>query len=166
MALSHEEAQLGDASSHQRGVRLSRSAEAAVDAESTVKFGKKLTVGDIERYAALLRANPLFRPGFSEIVDLSEVEEFDPEADEFLKLADKIDPFSIDAKRAFVARNSDPEEHQDLRFRRRGRAVDQGVGSGAVPAAVVGVSPPACQLPSRCCAVLGQSSHCFSFGRS
>jgi hypothetical protein len=31
-------------------------------------------------------------------VDLTEVEELDLQADEFLKLADEIDPFSPDAK--------------------------------------------------------------------
>jgi hypothetical protein len=71
-----------------------------------VTFGKKLTVKDIERYAAILRANPIFQPAFSEIVDLSQVEEIDLQADEFIRLADQIDPFSTDARRAFVARTS------------------------------------------------------------
>ena len=53
-----------------------------------------------------LRRNPLFRPNFSEIVDLTDVEEVDLQADEFLKLADVVDPFSLDSKRAFVARTS------------------------------------------------------------
>lgn len=71
-----------------------------------VTFGKKLTVTDIERYAAMLRANPIFQPTFSEIADLSRVEEIDLQADEFIRLADQIDPFSTDARRAFVARTS------------------------------------------------------------
>jgi len=71
-----------------------------------VRFGKRLTVNAIERYAAMLRGNSLFKPGFSEIADLSEVEEVDLQAEQFLKLADEIDPFSTDAKRAFVARTS------------------------------------------------------------
>jgi hypothetical protein len=71
-----------------------------------VTFGKKLTVKDIERYAAILRANPIFQPSFSEIADLSQVEEIDLQADEFIRLADQIDPFSTDARRAFVARTS------------------------------------------------------------
>ncbi len=88
---------------------MSLSAEHIVDAEKrlvVVKFGKKLTVRDIERYANLLRANPLFQPNFSEIVNLTEVEEVELQSDEFLRLADEIDPFSTDAKRAFVARSS------------------------------------------------------------
>ncbi len=72
----------------------------------SVKFGKKLTFGDIERYAKRLQLNPQFRPSYSEIVDLTEVEELDLDADKFLKLADKVDPFSPDAKRAFVVRTS------------------------------------------------------------
>jgi hypothetical protein len=39
-------------------------------------------------------------------VDLSQVEEIDLQADEFIRLADQIDPFSTDARRAFVARTS------------------------------------------------------------
>jgi hypothetical protein len=64
-----------------------------------VKGGKKLTVEQVERYTVRLRSNLSFRPSFSEIVDLSEVEEVDLKADEFLKLADQIDPFSTTAKR-------------------------------------------------------------------
>ena len=71
-----------------------------------VKFEKKLAFRDIERYTAWLRANPLFQWDFSEIVDLSAVEEFDLQADDFLKLADDRDPFSHQAKRAFVAQTS------------------------------------------------------------
>ena len=84
-------------------------AEHEIDPEGRmviVKFGKNLAVADVERYAALLRANPLFQPGFSEIADLSDVEELDLQADEFLRLADEIDPFAPDARRAFVARTS------------------------------------------------------------
>lgn len=71
-----------------------------------VKFGKKLTVGDIERYAKLLQLNPSFHPDYAEIVDLTQVEELDLQADEFLRLADEIDPFSPEVKRAFVVRSS------------------------------------------------------------
>jgi hypothetical protein len=81
----------------------------SVDAEKklvVVAFAKKLTVHDIERYARLLQLDPSFRPIYSEIVDLTQVEELDLQADEFLTLADKIDPFSYEAKRAFVVRTS------------------------------------------------------------
>ena len=71
-----------------------------------VKFGKKLTFPDLERYTAWLRASTLFQRDFSEIADLSAVEEFDLGAEDFLKLADDRDPFSHNAKRAFVAQTS------------------------------------------------------------
>ncbi len=71
----------------------------------SVKFCKRVTVYSIEKYAASLRADPRFEPGFSEIVDLSEVEELDLKPEEFIRLADEIDPFSREAKRAFVVRN-------------------------------------------------------------
>ncbi|MGB8060664.1 MAG: hypothetical protein WCF26_02055 [Candidatus Sulfotelmatobacter sp.] len=71
-----------------------------------VRFGKTVTVRDIERYAARLRKNPAFQPLFSEITDLRDVEKLDLNADEFLRLADEVDPFSDQSKRAFVVRNS------------------------------------------------------------
>lgn len=71
-----------------------------------VKFRKKVTASDIERYAAALLVNPLFDPEFSEIVDLSDVEELDLQADEFIRLADEVDPFSLQSRRAFVVRNT------------------------------------------------------------
>jgi hypothetical protein len=108
--LNHRTLASGQASpASGNGQSLKRMAECVVDPGRrlvTVKFGKKLTFGDIERYANRLRLNPSFEPDYSEIVDLTEVEELDLQADEFLKLADKIDPFSPMAKRAFVARTS------------------------------------------------------------
>jgi hypothetical protein len=71
-----------------------------------VKFGKKLTIADVEKYVAMLIASPDFRPDFSEIVDLTGVEDLNLTADDFLKLADQVDPFSPQAKRAFVVRSS------------------------------------------------------------
>jgi hypothetical protein len=88
---------------------MSGSAEYVLDPAKrlvAVKFGKKMTVADIERYAKLLQSNPSFQPNYSEIVDLTGVEVLDLQAEEFLRLADEIDPFSPDAKRAFVVRNS------------------------------------------------------------
>ena len=71
-----------------------------------VKLGKKVTAEDIRRYVVQLQAHPSFQPSFSEIVDLRAVEELDLQANDFLKLADEIDPFSPGAKRAFVVRNA------------------------------------------------------------
>jgi hypothetical protein len=72
----------------------------------SVTFGKSVCIRDIESYATALRADPLFEPGFSEIIDLSEVEELQLDAEHALDLADHVDPFSIGARRAFVARSS------------------------------------------------------------
>lgn len=88
-----------------------------VDAKNrfvSVRFRKRITVSDIERYAASLRANPSFNPDFSEIVDMSEVEELDLKAEEFIRLADKVDPFSLRAKRAFVVH--DETQHHAARI--------------------------------------------------
>ena len=71
-----------------------------------LKLGKKVKARDLERYAKLLRANPSFDPGFSEIADLRELEKFDVEANEMVRLADQIDPFSHHAYRAFVVRTT------------------------------------------------------------
>lgn len=71
-----------------------------------VRFGKKLKPMDIRRYAEHLRNNPEFDPDFSEIVDLTEVEDLALRAEDFLQLADQVDCFSAGAWRAFVVRNS------------------------------------------------------------
>jgi hypothetical protein len=71
-----------------------------------VKFSKKLTPYNIEKYARDLCAHPRFEPTFSEIADISEVQEVELDANDFFKLADSVDPFSLDSKRAFVARNA------------------------------------------------------------
>ena len=99
----------GTLASHQGRKPLSGSFRYTVDPDKrlvAVTFGKKLKVCDIQRYAELLQMNASFRPNYSEIVDLTDVEELDLQADEFLTLADKIDPFSHDARRAFVVRTS------------------------------------------------------------
>jgi len=96
----------------------------------SVKFRKRVTVRDIEKYAASLRADPRFKPDFSEIVDLSDVAELDLKADEFIRLADEIDPFSLQARRAFVVRdavqNHAARMHKILRAH-RGFAIFQSV---------------------------------------
>lgn len=71
-----------------------------------VRFFGKVTIRKIAEYAANLRAHPNFRPVFGELVDLREVREMDLQVYDFLGLADNIDPFSPDAKRAFVVRNT------------------------------------------------------------
>jgi hypothetical protein len=71
-------------------------AKFTVDSEQklvSVRFGKTVTAGDIERYAAQLRGSPSFRPGFSEIADLRDVEKLHLKAEDFIRLADKVHPF-------------------------------------------------------------------------
>ena len=84
------------------------SATYSIDSEKRfvlVKFAKRLTFDDIEDYALDLRANPQFSPALSEIVDLRSVEEVELSPQQAMKLADGIDPFLLDSKRAFVAQN-------------------------------------------------------------
>ncbi len=84
-------------------------AKFSVDSEQnlvTVRFGKTVSAGDIERYARQLRESPSFRPSFSEIADLRDVEKLDLKAEDFIRLADQVDPFSLASRRAFVVRNS------------------------------------------------------------
>jgi hypothetical protein len=90
-------------------ISLQRSADFSIDEERrlvTAKFGRMVTVEDIADYAKRLLAHPKFQPSFSEITDLREAEELDLGAYDFLRLADQIDPFLPDAKRAFVVRTS------------------------------------------------------------
>jgi len=88
----------------------------------TVNFGTRVTAEEIGQYGQKLRDHPLFKPTFSEIADLREAEEIDLQADEFLNLADEVDPFSPQAKRAFVARtptqNHAARMHKILRSQR------------------------------------------------
>jgi len=88
----------------------------------TVKFGTRVTAEEIGEYVQKLRDHPSFEPTFSEIADLREAEEIDLQADEFLKLADEVDPYSPQAKRAFVAgtptQNHAARMHKILRSQR------------------------------------------------
>lgn len=70
-----------------------------------VQFGKRLTVTEIGHYVRQLGLNPAFDPNFHEIVDLTQVELLELRGEEILKLADHVDPFSFESKRAFVVRN-------------------------------------------------------------
>lgn len=90
-----------------------------------VRFGRRLSLDAIARYCMQLRADPAFQREMSEIVDLRAAEDIDLQADDFFQLADRIDPFSPEAKRAFVVRNSSQEHaarmHQILRTQRNMR---------------------------------------------
>jgi hypothetical protein len=69
-----------------------------------VVVGEMLTVQQLTGYVAALRQDPRFEPDFSEIVDLTGVEEITITAEEAMALADQIDPYSMTARRAFVTR--------------------------------------------------------------
>jgi hypothetical protein len=88
----------------------------------TVKFGNRVTAEEIGEYVEKLLVHPSFQPTFSEIVDIREAQDIDLQADDFLKLADQVDPFSPEAKRAFVARttvqNHAARMHKILRSQR------------------------------------------------
>lgn len=71
-----------------------------------VRFGNRLTIDLIREYAQSLRTDPFFEPTFSEIVDLQGIKVLDLQPEDFLKLSDKVDPFSSRAKRAFVVGSS------------------------------------------------------------
>ena len=88
-----------------------------------VAFEGIVTVDDIARYAKRLLAHRDFQPTFSEITDLREVSELNLQANDFLRLADKVDPFWPEAKRAFVVRtevqNHAARMHKILRSERK-----------------------------------------------
>jgi len=71
----------------------------------SIRFTGKLTFSDIVNYVSCLRADPRFNPTFAEIVDLRQVESVELSARETMDLADQVDPFSFDSKRAFVAQS-------------------------------------------------------------
>ena len=72
----------------------------------TVTFGTRVTAEEIGEYVQKLQDHPSFQSTFSEIVDLREAKDIELQADDFLTMADEVDPFSPEAKRAFVAETS------------------------------------------------------------
>ena len=93
----------------------------------TVNFGTRVTAEEIAEYGQRLRDHPLFEPTFSEIADWRGAEEIELQADEFSKLVDEVDPFSPQAKRAFMARtptqNHAARMHKMLRAQRKHRDI-------------------------------------------
>lgn len=67
-----------------------------------VNFVGKLDASAIAAYARELRASSEFDPAFSEIVDLRQVGEVELRAAHAVGLADKVDPFSLTSRRAFL----------------------------------------------------------------
>ena len=67
-------------------------------------LGRRVTIDALSQYARLLKENPSFDSTFSEIADMRAVQDIALEAKDMLKAADQVDPFSPEAKRAFVVR--------------------------------------------------------------
>jgi len=89
-------------------IRPSSSATYSIDLKNRfvlVKFKGRVTFHDIEDYALTLRADPRFSPSLSEIVDLRDAEEVELSPEQAINLADRVDPFSLRSKRAFVAQS-------------------------------------------------------------
>ena len=86
------------------------------------RFGERLTIADIQTYVQNLCTHPGFHPSFSEIADISDVKELPLEAPDFLTLADRTDPFSLESRRAFVAQTATQKHaarmHKILRHQR------------------------------------------------
>jgi len=68
----------------------------------SVKFEGNVEPKDVVGYLESLKADPLFEPGFSELVDLTEVLTSAIDFEAAMVLAHHVDPFSPTAKRAFV----------------------------------------------------------------
>ncbi|MGA2344931.1 MAG: STAS/SEC14 domain-containing protein [Candidatus Sulfotelmatobacter sp.] len=87
--------------------RRAATVQFTVDAQKrlvNVRIAHRVTAADFERLARDLRSHPEFKDDFSEVADFTEMDDIDLQAEEMLKLADRIDPFSGQARRAFVVR--------------------------------------------------------------
>jgi hypothetical protein len=71
----------------------------------SVRFTANLAFSDIVNYATRLRSDPQFEPDFAEVVDLREVVAVDLDSQDLVQLADQVDPFASESRRAFVIRN-------------------------------------------------------------
>jgi hypothetical protein len=70
----------------------------------SAKFGGTLTLEDVEFYDTQLRADEQFSPRYSEIVDLTQVEDVAMSSREMMSLSAEI-PFLAQSKRALVVNN-------------------------------------------------------------
>jgi hypothetical protein len=71
----------------------------------SVRFTGHLTFRDILDYAASLRADPRFVAAYAELVDLRFVESVSLSSREIMILADQVDPFSAQSRRAFLVKD-------------------------------------------------------------
>ncbi len=107
--MENEDKVFGSASAAAACLQRQKSPHYVLDARLrlvTITFPGKVNAPVIAAYAESLRSNPRFDPDFAEIVDLRNVEQLDLKAEEFIRLADQVDPFSTSAKRAFVVGNA------------------------------------------------------------
>jgi hypothetical protein len=82
------------------------SAHFNVDSERrlvTVRFGNEVTVQDVVQYIESQKTSLAFEPDFSELVDLTQVMSSEVDFQAAMMLAHEADPFSREARRAFVA---------------------------------------------------------------
>ena len=87
------------------------SAHFNVDSEMrlvTVRFGNEVTVQDVVQYLESLKTSLAFEPDFSELVDLTQVMSSEVDFQAAMMLAHEVDPFSREARRAFVAPGPQP----------------------------------------------------------
>jgi hypothetical protein len=70
-----------------------------------VRFTAELAFSDIVNYAIRLRSDPQFDPGLAELVDLRDVKVVNLSSHDLVQLADQVDPFASQSRRAFVVRN-------------------------------------------------------------
>ena len=68
----------------------------------SAKLSGKVNGRGLETYALSLRSDPRFDPSFAELVDIRQVTEIELQPEEALRLADELDPFSRESRRAFV----------------------------------------------------------------
>jgi len=66
------------------------------------RFGKVITANAICELSRLMRADLQFSPSFSEIIDFTNVEKVEISGDHMMQLSESADPFSPEARRAFV----------------------------------------------------------------
>ena len=72
-----------------------------------VTFAGILTFDDIQQYCQKLRRDPQFDESFDEIVNLGRVQDIDLDSSQMVQLADKLDPYSGESRRAFVIKSAE-----------------------------------------------------------
>jgi hypothetical protein len=83
-----------------------------------VRFDNEVTVRDVVQYLESLKANPAFEPDFFELVDLTQVMSSEVDFQAAMMWAHEVDPFSREARRAFVAPRA-PEWRNGPRLARK-----------------------------------------------